>query len=483
MPETLRSSDADRPDRPTGPAGPTADAAIRSAAEELCRQLPGRVVTGGRAMRRFTRDFGAARRAVPGVVVRARQESDVVAALKVARAHRLPVTLRGRGCSVNGQTLSRGGLVIANAGLGEPPRLSDGGRVEVSARSRWREVERFLNRRGRRVPVLADYLGLTVGGALAVGTYGADGIAHGALVDQVERLRLVRPDGTATWCSATESPELFRFGLAGMGQVGVIEKAVLATVPDPRFTTLWNYHHRSLPELVDAYAWMARGEQPGPELWKGLVSRGRCVSTCGVGSPTLGEARSAAPPAAMGRPSRRLIVPRYRFWRHLTVSLWVSRFALAQHLWFDYLFDFEGLKEFAGLVSELLARDAFAGCLKSIYLVATRRQAGAPRLPFEAAGWPESNGGGQVKLGIGFYNMVPKGDAEAHRRVDAAAELCLDRCLDLGGRPYLYGWHRLDGATLERLYGDDLRRLRALRQELDPDGLFQPAGPLAGLAE
>ena len=65
-------------------------------------------------------------------------------------------------------------------------------------------------------------------------------------------------------------------------------------------------------------------------------------------------------------------------------------------------------------------------------------------------------------------------------RVDQAAELCLDRCLELGGRPYLYGWHRLDDTTLERLYGDDLRRLCALRRELDPEGLFQPTGPLAG---
>jgi FAD/FMN-containing dehydrogenase len=51
---------------------------------------------------------------------------------------------------------------------------------------------------------------------------------------------------------------------------------------------------------------------------------------------------------------------------------------------------------------------------------------------------------------------------------------CLAKCVEVGGRPYLYGWHRLGRRTLEDLYGGAWGRLLELRRELDPAGVFQP---------
>ena len=444
---------------------------------ELDARLPGRVVTAGRRLRRCSTDFGLTCRAWPGVVVEARSEADVVAALRAARAHGVPVSLRGAGHSVRGQTLSDGGLVIANRGPSEPPRRLDGDLFEVSARDLWWGVERALRRHGRAVPVLADYLGLSVGGTLSVGVYGADSIVHGALVDQVERLRLIRPDGDAVWCSASEHPDLFRYGLAGLGEVGVIEKAVIRTVPYRPVTTLLTYAHRSFTDLVDSLAWMARDDATGPELFKALVAGPRVLSTYGVTADSLRQAWTVAPPEDLrGRPvRRRLVAPRYRLWRHLTVLVWVARFGPSRHIWFDYLMGYDALREFASLVEDLLAADAFAGCLKSIYVVGIRRRPDAPDLPFEAAG----KDGPPFKVGVGFYTMVPRHDDTRLARVDAAADRCLGRCLELGGRPYLYGWHRLDRETLGRIYGDAVERLGDLRRELDPEGLLR--GGLASL--
>jgi hypothetical protein len=48
----------------------------------------------------------------------------------------------------------------------------------------------------------------------------------------------------------------------------------------------------------------------------------------------------------------------------------------------------------------------------------------------------------------------------------------LDGCIALGGRPYLCGAHALDEPRRRAIYGDGYLRLRALRAELDPEGLL-----------
>jgi len=75
--------------------------------------------------------------------------------------------------------------------------------------------------------------------------------------------------------------------------------------------------------------------------------------------------------------------------------------------------------------------------------------------------------------------MVPAGDAEALARVQRAYARCLERCVELGGRPYLYGWAELDQGLCRRLYGPDWDRLGALRRVVDPAGVLRdPLGAL-----
>ncbi len=439
-------------------------------AVELRRGVEGEVRTDGMAAR--STDFGRLVRKTPRVIVRPAGERDLVHALRVARSHGIPVTLQGSAHSINGQSLSDQGILIANVRRrSEPPRPLPGGRIEVSARSRWLDVERSLHPAGQCVPVLADYLPLSVGGTLSVGGYGIDSIADGALVDQVERLRLVLPDGSALWCSREEQDELFRFALAGMGQVGAVERAVIRTRPYRPVTVLFTHRHGSLVEMVEALEDLTREGEPLPELCKGLSSRGRFLTTCGAHADSLGAALAAAPPPAWrGSAARRLICPAYRAWRSRTVAFWTARFHRRIKLWSDYVLDFAGLRALAAHAAELIDRDAFAGCLQAVYIVPIRRPPGAADLPFEAAGIR----GARIKLGIGFYTMVPPRDREALLRVQAAAASCLAKCVEVGGRPYLYGWHRLDRQMLADLYGSAWTRMLELRRELDPGGVFQP---------
>jgi FAD/FMN-containing dehydrogenase len=420
---------------------------------------------------RYCTDFGGLIRRIPRAVVRATRELQVVDTLKTARRLGLPVTVRGQGHSCFGQTVTDGLLLLNDAAASAAPPLIDGDLAEVSARSRWREAEAFLNGHGRSFAVQADYLDLSVGGTLSVGGYGVDSVVYGAQVDHVDRIRLIKPDGAAVWCSALENTDLFAYALAGLGQVGVIERAVLRTIPHRAFTALFTYHHPNLGDLVDSMAWLAESTIDRPLLFKALHARGRFVSTYGVQAANLREAISATrrPPLHARRVAHTWITPKYRQWRSLVVKLWVARFANCRRLWTDFLFDYEGLTFFTAFLEPLLKQEPFALCLKSVYIVAIRKLPRSISFPLEASeGIREP-----MSFGIGLYSMIPARDPDLVTRVADTVSRCLEKCIELGGRPYRYGWHQLSERSYRALYGSTYDQLLALKRELDPQGLFQ----------
>ena len=90
--------------------------------------------------------------------------------------------------------------------------------------------------------------------------------------------------------------------------------------------------------------------------------------------------------------------------------------------------------------------------------------------PFEAA----SFGTASLKILVGFYPIVPQGDVAGLQRVKEMMQVMLAECVKQGGRPYLYGWHEMDTAMKEQLYGNAYQELHQLRKQLDPSNLYNP---------
>ena len=240
----------------------------------------------------WSTDFGGVVQRAPRVVVRPGHEQDVFHCFSVAREMGLTVAFRGAGHSCHGQTLSDGGIVIENLGDSAELELLEDDQVQVSSKTLWHDLERRLNERGRSVPVVTDYLDLSVGGTLSVGGYGIDSIAHGAQVDQVTKLRLLLPDGTARWCSENENGDLFRFSLAGLGQMGFIDEVVTGTVPYREFTRLYQYSYGDLVKFLDSLAWMQDWAGPWPSNFCALISHGGILSEYGFGHRDRREAEA-----------------------------------------------------------------------------------------------------------------------------------------------------------------------------------------------
>ena len=420
----------------------------------------------------WSSDFGGVVRRTPRVVVRPRHEQDVFHCFSVAKEAGVTVSFRGAGHSCHGQTLSDGGILIDN--LGDPAEftLLDDGQVEVSSKTRWRHLEIGLNERGRSIPVVTDYLDLSVGGTLSVGGYGINSIARGAQVDHVTKLRLLLPDGTGRWCSENEHYDLFRFSLAGLGQMGFIDRVVTRTVPHQRYTRLYQYSYGSVVEFLDSLAWMQEWSGAWPSHFCGLIGYGRILSELGFDHSDRMEAEGRLNTGvSTGFPVPRFkgVHQDYRLALHQSLTGYINSNRDEYRVWADYAFDYSNFRRFLLYVSALNFKGFFGSFLDRIYILACRRPETPTPFPFEICGALPP----PVKFGVGLYNTVPQGDQRGLDRVTRAMKLCLDKCLELQGKPYLYGWHELDAAGMQRLYGPDFDRFLELKRQYDPNSIIE----------
>lgn len=147
----------------------------------------------------------------PQAIVVAR-DADVVARLMRATARlRVPLTFRGGGTSLSGQSLTEGVLVDVRAGFRDLEVLDDGRRVRVQPGLTLRQVNARLAPYGRRLgPDPASEAACTVGGVVA---NNSSGMACGTVENcyrTVESLILVLPSGTIVDTGARDADERLR---------------------------------------------------------------------------------------------------------------------------------------------------------------------------------------------------------------------------------------------------------------------------------
>ncbi|UGT69201.1 FAD-binding protein [Nocardia gipuzkoensis] len=318
------------------------------------------------------------------------------------------------------------------------------GLIEVPAGMSWYGLERYLNRRGRAVPVLPNYLHMSVGGTLSVGGAGINSVRHGMQVDHVESIQLVDGTGASRWCSRTEHPDLFRFALGGLGMVGLIERAVLRTVPYVRYTHVHRAHHATLAELVEHTEQIAQRDDV--DIHCAFLRRGTLGSTTGW----------------VGGDLKRCGAENCSVVRDLPLIGHPDTAEMSAHpsgqvrLWTDYVVPAGRLAEMVAAVDALRHRPPIDRVRTELYILIVRRPADATSFAFTPAGTTP------VSIGLGVYTWIDRDPATA-AAVRHEFRGLMDRCCELGGRPYLYGVHDLDDALAERLYGTDLDRLAQLR--------------------
>ncbi len=241
-----------------------------------------------------------------GVIV-PRDAHDVEHAVRVARAHGIPVLGRGGGTSLAGQCVNRALVIDFSKYVNRVLDVDvDGRRVRVQPGCVLDDMRDQLGRHGLTFgPDPATHDHCTLGGMLgnnSCGVHSVMGELHGPgarTSDHVESLEILTYDGVRMRVGATSEVELARLVAAG-GRVGDIYGA-LARLRD-RYATLIRERFAPIPRRVSGYNLDELLPERGFHVARALVgSESTCV--------TILEATLAVYPA---RPKRALCVLGYR---------------------------------------------------------------------------------------------------------------------------------------------------------------------------
>ncbi|GAA0919368.1 MULTISPECIES: FAD-dependent oxidoreductase [Streptomyces violaceusniger group] len=201
----------------------TVDSPTRQrAVAELKRLLPAdRVITGGPEYAAGTALWNGAVASRPAILLRCTSTAEVRAGVRTARAFGLPLSVRGGGHDWAGRALSDDGLT-----LDLTPMCSV--HIDVGAR----RATVAGGARANRVLAAADRYGLvaatgTIGtlgmaGLTLGGGYGPLGGRFGLAADNLTGAEVVLADGSVVWTDAEHEPDLFWALRGGGGNFGVV---------------------------------------------------------------------------------------------------------------------------------------------------------------------------------------------------------------------------------------------------------------------
>ncbi len=403
-------------------------------------------------------DFGGLVTRVPAFVLQPRATGELAACVAFLRTLELPWVARGTGHSSGGRVLvPEGGAVIDLRHLARV--VADGGAtITVEAGTWWLAVLEHLARDGRRPAVLTDNLRSSVGGTLAAGGVGEASHLEGLQIDAVVGLTVVTPDGAVHRVGPGD--ELFRYSLAGHGQLGVIAEATLTTRRRPPFLAARTLLYPDLPAYVAAVAEHGHGHAfvRGRILWRPGTAGNPVRAVIGSFSADLAD----APPPDLGgavaasKPKVLDLLERARNPR----TPWPA-FAPCAEIALPLP---GGLAMWASLDEELRAAGLPSFLERGSSAVVLAPGARLPLAPFP----PGAERALLVALRPGLE------DEAVARRVAAWLRGFSGRAVAAGARLYLVGEEPADPGWLARNYGDALPAWRALKQRLDPGGWCHP---------
>ena len=166
----------------------------------------------------------------PAVIVRAADTADVIAAVTVARAHGLPVSVRGGGHNVAGHAVGEGALMIDLSALRDVRVDPERRRAWVAGGATWGDVDRATQEFGLATPGgLISETG--VGGLTLSGGIGWLRSRHGLSIDNLVSAEVVTADGRLLRTSADEHPDLLWALRGGGGNFGVVTTFEFALHP------------------------------------------------------------------------------------------------------------------------------------------------------------------------------------------------------------------------------------------------------------
>lgn len=167
--------------------------------------------------------------------------------------NRIPFRTRGQGHSFNGSSLPHAGELLLRTDQLTHVRLTADGLVSAGGGAVVWDLEEWLRRRGRRLPMLhgGGQPAPSIGGWVAAGGVADLSEDNSGLWTAVEEIVIVRPTGEVD--RITPGDQLFPWLFGSMGQLGIVAEVTLHTLPvDPSRTDSPIVGARLAPRRADA---------------------------------------------------------------------------------------------------------------------------------------------------------------------------------------------------------------------------------------
>jgi FAD/FMN-containing dehydrogenase len=183
-------------------------------------------------------------RVFPSAVVRPANAEEVASILRVANKHKIPVTPRSGGSSLQGEVIPKPqGLVIDLLRLNEIQLFEDLRSIRVGAGVTFGELDKYLGEKGLWIPIYPESsLVCTVAGNVSVNGAGPGSGVYGCMGDLVLGLEVVLPTGEIIQTGSEANPNApgpflrYAFGpditglfIGALGSFGIITSVSIKT--------------------------------------------------------------------------------------------------------------------------------------------------------------------------------------------------------------------------------------------------------------
>ncbi len=241
---------------------------------------PERVFSGGDIAEEYSHDELASTKVMPDVVCKCMSAAEVSAVMKYANEHKIPVTPRGAGTGLVGAAVPvNAGIVIDVSGMDKILELDpDNMTVTVEPGVLLMTLGAYCTENGFFYPPDPGEKTATIGGNISTNAGGMRAVKYGVTRDYVRGLEVVLPNGdiinvggkVVKNSSGYDLKDLF---IGSEGTLGIITKAVLRIIMQPKFDISLLVPFPSLSDAINAVPAIVRSDsQPtAVEFMQGQV--------------------------------------------------------------------------------------------------------------------------------------------------------------------------------------------------------------------